>query len=283
MVDRAYFESTEWREQQREGFSPGAAWLDILGLTNQKPTQMTVRGIVVDLARGQCGWSKKGLAERWGWSQGKVSRVLTGWSRRGRITEKTSNETTIITIINYEDYQTGLRTLCEQTESRRGTNSEQTGTEKGEGRRDYRGTQGEKGEGNGDVPPTRVVTLEMALKWFRENGDSGYTDEQITAEWLYFDGRRGPGGEWLTERGQVWTDWRSALTAGLMKSFRKNGATQTGTNGRSAAQERFLIDRELAELEEAIEACRQSGAQPDANDVTREKNLRKKLAGFQTA
>ena len=172
-----------------------------------------------------------------------------------------------------------LRGLSDWFENTLRADGEQTGNkQRADGDR-----EGRREKGTGDVPPTRVVTLEMALKWFRENGDSGYTDEQITAEWLYFDGRRGPGGEWLTERGQVWTDWRSALTAGLMKSFRKNGATQTGTNGRSAAQERFLIDRELAELEEAIEACRQSGAQPDANDVTREKNLRKKLAGFQTA
>ncbi len=76
------------------------------------------------------------------------------------------------------------------------------------------------------VPP-RVVTLEMAIEYIRSTGDHGYTDEQIHGEWLYLDGRRGPKGEWLTERGQFWSDWHSALDRALL-SRRRLDASKNG-------------------------------------------------------
>jgi hypothetical protein len=256
LIDRAYFESSEWRNQANDGMGRGTAWLDLLALVNQKRASIEPRGLRITLERGQCGWSRKGLADRWGWSQGKVSAQLTAWEKTGRIKLETSNETTLITVINYDNYQTGLKLLSEQTASKPGADCEQTETEKGEGRREYKeGTQGEKGEGTGNVPP-RLVTLEAALKYSQSHGDLGYTDDEVEAEWLYFDSRRGPNGEWLTERGQVWTDWQSALKLGLKRSMKKNtggGGTANGVSANVMAIQTGSRVRELAGKIRALE------------------------------
>ena len=234
---------------------------------------MNLAGLRITLERGQCGWSRKGLADRWGWSQGKVSAQLAAWEKSGRIKLETSNETTLITVLNYDHYQTGLKLLCEQT-----------ATEKGDERRDYRvGPQGEKGEGTGNVPP-RHITLEAALEYLRSSGDLDYTDEEVEAEWLYFDSRRGPNGEWLTERGQVWSDWRSALKLGLKRSMKKNpggGVTANGVSANVAAIRTDSRTRELAAgiraLEDEVHQNRSSNMPFDPKQLRQLQELRAEL------
>jgi hypothetical protein len=59
-----------------EPFTRGQAWVDLLLLANHKDGFIRVRGIRVEVKRGQVGWSEIKLAERWKWSRGKVRRFL---------------------------------------------------------------------------------------------------------------------------------------------------------------------------------------------------------------
>lgn len=133
MFDRAYFDSAEWLNQKNaaDGFGRGAAWLDLLALANQKATTMEIRGLRIPIERGQCGRSKLALAQRWGYSQGKAAMLLAYWEKTGRLKVDSGNDTTIISILNFDDWQTALAGMvCEQVGSKPGTDREQIETDK---------------------------------------------------------------------------------------------------------------------------------------------------------
>ena len=273
ILDRTYFDKPEWRDQKnaRDGFSASAAWLDVLALTNQKAATFEAQGTLVDVARGQCGWSKLALAERWGWSQGKVSARLEVWRTDGRITVDSNTRRTIITVTNYEAYQNGL--LGSLVENQLRTKCEPTGTEKGEGRREVL-YQGEKGEGE----RPRLYPLEMALKHFGE--DSGYTPDQVREQWLYYDAIRNPEtGDWQKPRGATGaqtliTDPRSELAQALLRFAEKKSAA----NGTVSASVTLIqLETELRELEEQIHQDRQTNCPRDAKKIARVRELREQL------
>ena len=68
------------------------------------------RGIRVEVNRGQLGYDIDTLAKRWKWSRGKVERWLSELEKSNQIVRQKGNVTTIITIINYEEYQGGDKT-----------------------------------------------------------------------------------------------------------------------------------------------------------------------------
>lgn len=91
-----------------EKFTRGQAWIDLIMLANHKTGYIRVAGERVNIERGQCGWSKQKLAQRWRWGEGKVKRFFDEMEEDGRITQKTTNRTTITTICNYSKYQNTL-------------------------------------------------------------------------------------------------------------------------------------------------------------------------------
>lgn len=287
LIDRAYFKKPEWENQAREGgFTRGAAWLDLLALTNQAPTTTLVRGIQLPVERTQCAWSKLGLANRWGRSQGWVTATLALWEKDGRIRiVKSDNETTIIQVVNYDAWQDGLlemlRPKCEQMESRLRTKCEHSETEKGEGRRDTVQYQGEKGEGSA---PT-LFTFEGALKHF--GPDSGYTPDQVREQWLYYHAQRDPQtGDWRKPRGQTgaWsliTDPRSELEQALLRFADKKNPS--APNGVSASVTVIQLEKDLRELEESIQQDRQTNQPRDPKKIARRNTLREQLARLKPA
>jgi len=59
-----------------EPFTKGQAWVDLIILANHKDSFLLIRGIRVDLKRGQVGWSEPRLAKKWQWSRTKVRGFL---------------------------------------------------------------------------------------------------------------------------------------------------------------------------------------------------------------
>jgi hypothetical protein len=111
----------------QEPFTRGQAWVDLLLLANHAEKYIRVRGRRVPVKRGQVGWSEVKLAERWQWSRGKVRRFLKELKMDQQIEQQKNNATTLITIINYDAYQSdgtvdetadGQQTV-QQTDSRR--------------------------------------------------------------------------------------------------------------------------------------------------------------------
>lgn len=95
-----------WQERP---FDRGRAWVDLILLANHRDGYLHKRGIKIDVKRGQVGWSERALAERWGWSRGKVTRFLHELKMEQQIEQQNGpqniNVTSLITITNYEKYQ----------------------------------------------------------------------------------------------------------------------------------------------------------------------------------
>lgn len=88
-----------------EKFTRGQAWVDMLMLANHADGYIRVRGVRVDVKRGQVGWSEVALARRWRWSRGKVKRFFTELENDKQIVQQKNNVTSIISIVNYNSYQ----------------------------------------------------------------------------------------------------------------------------------------------------------------------------------
>lgn len=106
MLYRCIQQNPMWHEKP---FSRGQAWVDLLMLANFADNFLMKRGIKVIVKRGQVGWSERNLAERWGWSRGKIRRFLNDLKTEQQIEPQNEpqnlNVTSLITITNYDRYQ----------------------------------------------------------------------------------------------------------------------------------------------------------------------------------
>ncbi len=127
-VDRDLLTHELWLADK---FTRGQAWVDLIGLANHKGGFIRVRGNLVELKRGDVGWSKVKLSKRWGWSRNKITRFLDELFRYNRIDIKPSNKLcTVISICNYDEYQKvkqqkgqqNEQQTIQQTSNRRNTN-----------------------------------------------------------------------------------------------------------------------------------------------------------------
>ena len=87
-------------------FARGQAWIDLLLIANHENVDTFHDGKPVVVGRGQKITSIKYLAERWGWSRHKVSDFLNYLEKNNMIIQKRDTKKTLITIVNYDAYQT---------------------------------------------------------------------------------------------------------------------------------------------------------------------------------
>lgn len=106
-----------------EPFTKGQAWVDLVVFANHKKSFFFVRGNKVEIERGQIGWSQVTMAKRWKWSRKKVVNFLKMLKKEHQISYEKNSVTSIITILNYEKYQSERAaegTTEEQQKSSRG-------------------------------------------------------------------------------------------------------------------------------------------------------------------
>ena len=88
-----------------EPFTRSMAWVDMLLIANHTDNFFFKRGIRVDIKTGQIGYDLDTLAKRWKWSRGKVERFLQMLEKDEQIVRQKTNVTTLISIVNYKEYQ----------------------------------------------------------------------------------------------------------------------------------------------------------------------------------
>ena len=81
------------------------AWFWLVAHAAWKPTRQDVRGHTITVERGQICAGREYLAKQWGWSPSAVERFLTRLETEQMIGRQTGQMKTIITICNYEKYQ----------------------------------------------------------------------------------------------------------------------------------------------------------------------------------
>lgn len=103
-LHRKIVDSCDWLH---ESFTRSQAWIDMILLANHAPGTIRTRGIIVKIERGQLGWSEEKLAKRWKWSRGKVRRFFSELSSEtvARIVQQKTTANSVITIVNYDTYQ----------------------------------------------------------------------------------------------------------------------------------------------------------------------------------
>lgn len=89
-----------------EPFNRSLAWIDMLLLANHADNYFFKRGVKVDVKAGQIGYDLDSLAKRWKWSRGKVERFIKLLENDNQVVRQKTNITTLISIVNYKDYQT---------------------------------------------------------------------------------------------------------------------------------------------------------------------------------
>jgi hypothetical protein len=99
---RPFLSSPLWLS---EPFTRGQAWVDLFALAGHGPSSIRVRGIKIELSRGQIGYSELTLSERWKWSRGKVRRFLRELENDQMLATSQDNKTTVVTVLNYDKYQ----------------------------------------------------------------------------------------------------------------------------------------------------------------------------------
>jgi hypothetical protein len=156
LLDRAITRHKEWLLEKP--FSNGQAMLDLFLLANQAPASFKTQNRVVTIEPGQVGWSVLGLADRWGWSRGKVTRTLSRWEKDGMVKIDIADHVPLITVVNLMDYQSGLRSLLTQLRTTNGqpTDNQQAPDEHPasiEGERGKGVLNCTEGKGKGNRPP----------------------------------------------------------------------------------------------------------------------------------
>ena len=279
----------------------GYCWVDLLMLANDEDRETFVQGEKVALQRGQLCWSLRSLEKEWKKSGEWLTRFLQFLTDEGMITVDSNRRRTIITVLNYSAYnptEAGSETVTD-TGTEAGSETEQKG-ERGNGKR-----KGERASAPPETPFPEIPddkTVECFCGSYRDVA-RGVTKGIGEVWWRGWMASR------LGGRSPFPTDWQraltSAFTADLIARHPKAVAAVSGAqsnhldqgaseitpqkknaaailNGRSPAQARFELDKELKALTERLDAAHEIGVQPSAKDVAREREIRQQLRELAT-
>ena len=287
MIDRRLLEHPVWN---REPACYGAAWIDLIALANDEDRVTFIHGEPVPLKRGQLAWSQRRLEQRWQRSEMWVRAFLKFCQEQTMILVDANRRRTVITVLNYEVYNP-LKTDTDQGTDRGTERGTDRGTEEGtdqgtdrgqnkeEGRRGIRKGEARPREDFAETPSeAEVLAFGRAFLGDMARGIPAQIPEAWILGWL--GSRRNP--DWAKKwREKMPLDFRSDWIAGFPKARGRAASpekkTAAGADGRSPAQLRYELSKELEAVKERLDACHDIGAQPSAADERREKELEKLL------
>ena len=113
-------------------FSYGQAWIDLIMMANRKEGLIFVRGVQIAIQRGQVGMSVLSMAARWMWSRKAVETFLNRLETAQQIEQQKNRISSVITILNYEEYQSTAQQIEHQERNRGATGEQQQRTNKKE-------------------------------------------------------------------------------------------------------------------------------------------------------
>lgn len=126
-LDRKILQNWLWKDKP---FSRGQAWVDLLLVVNHEPKKVPFDGGVIEVQKGEMITSIRKLADRWGWSVGKVGRFLNVLEDEKMLTKKRNANGTVISLVNYGLYQITRTESGTPTEHERNTDGTLTETNK---------------------------------------------------------------------------------------------------------------------------------------------------------
>ena len=112
-INRKIQQNWLWEDKP---FSKGQAWIDILLMVNHKDNKIFFREEVIEVRRSERVTSQIKLAERWGWSRGKVKHFLNMLEKEQMLIIKTDKRKTVLKVVNYNNYQQNNNSKKQQIE-----------------------------------------------------------------------------------------------------------------------------------------------------------------------
>ena len=91
--------------QEKRKFSKFEAWIDLILQANYFDNKFLLGNEVVLVARGSFVTSIRKLSKRWSWSNSKVKAFLSLLESQQMVVQKSDTKKTVLTIENYELYQ----------------------------------------------------------------------------------------------------------------------------------------------------------------------------------
>ena len=102
---RLHRQIEHWKFYFKEPFDRSHAWIDLFMLANHANGNVVIRGNIIEIKRGQVGYSDLQLSRRWQWSRKKVENFLNWLEKDQQIVQQKNRLLNIKTIINYDKYQ----------------------------------------------------------------------------------------------------------------------------------------------------------------------------------
>lgn len=113
-IHRKILDCSIWNS--REPFDKRSAWIDILLSASHKDLNLMIGGIDEKIPRGSFMFSIEKLCDRWGWSRNRVKRFLALLEREQMIETKRTNKGTLISVLNYNAFQSVEEVTEKETE-----------------------------------------------------------------------------------------------------------------------------------------------------------------------
>ena len=151
-------------------FSRFKAWIDLIFSANFRDKTIMVNGRPFLVRRGSFLTSTRKLAERWGWSKNKTSRYLSILRDEGMI-ETGTQVGTLVTIVNYELYQTKRDSRRDTKGTRAGQTRDTQGIQEKERRKNDKERKEEVGK-NDQADDADFLTPEEYAKGKGEHGST---------------------------------------------------------------------------------------------------------------
>ena len=118
MQDKSWYRDSEYVH----------VWLHLILNANYSNKRVWVNGQEVEVKRGQLLTSRIAISDKTGVTQSKIYRILSRYESEHQIEQQKTNKYTIITIVNYEEYQKSEQQTEQQMNNKRTTDEQQMNT-----------------------------------------------------------------------------------------------------------------------------------------------------------
>ena len=205
-----------------EPFTKAQAWVDMCLNANWKDGVFSVRGNIVQVKRGQIGWSELTMMKRWQWSRNKVRHFLSYLERNGNIVQQKTHITSIVTICNYDAYQSQGTTESTAEGTTEGTTE---GQQKVHDIRKKEGKEGKEVKNKREAfqPPHKQEVADFFTA-------DGFTVEEAGKFYYHYDANG-----WMAGRVKM-KSWQSAAKKWMANATKftggNNGLQQSDSTGK---------------------------------------------------
>ncbi|QNS40154.1 hypothetical protein H0S70_07000 [Chryseobacterium manosquense] len=105
-LGRGFFDNPFWKENRE--YSKAEAWIDLIQSARfeSTPEKVFTKMNFITINRGELRASQRFLAQRWGWSVGKVNRFINVLEMERMVERRVEHQETIVKLCNYGLYNT---------------------------------------------------------------------------------------------------------------------------------------------------------------------------------